>query len=176
MTETAPKTLELSEEEAGVLAAAGKRLAGSGSTGDFTNDSDSPPEKTVIRCDHLAHGRYRVKVTEAVGIVALPSLQLIVVPKIPFAHFQLPAQAITCAPTAGWSTGRCGGVTRTLGSGRHMVRHRPGAIASAWPGRRLRGAARGLALPARNGSGRRDGQRVLSGPRVVLVPVRRVRA
>jgi 5-methylcytosine-specific restriction enzyme subunit McrC len=89
MTETAPRALDLSEEEAAALAAAGKRLAGSREYwGRVVTDADSPAETTVIRCDRLAHGRHRVTVAEAVGIVALSSLQLIVEPKIPPAHFR----------------------------------------------------------------------------------------
>ena len=87
MTETAPRVLDLSEDEANALTAAGKRLAGSGEYWRHVTDSDSPAERTVIRCDRLAPGRYRVVVTEAVGIVALPSLQLFVEAKIPPAHF-----------------------------------------------------------------------------------------
>src|SRR5689334_11321815 len=87
--ETAPQVLGLSEEEADALAAAGKRLAGSGEYwGHAVTDANGPTERTVIRCDRLAHGRYRVIVAEAVGIVALPSLTLIVEPKIPLTHFR----------------------------------------------------------------------------------------
>jgi hypothetical protein len=89
MTETAPRVLDLSEDDAHALAAAGKRLAGSGEYwGNVGTDGNYPAETTVIRCDRLAHGRYRVTVAEAVGIVALSSLQLIVEPKIPPAHFR----------------------------------------------------------------------------------------
>src|SRR5450755_2637184 len=89
VTESAPRVLDLSEEEVGALAAAGKRLAGSGEYwGRVVSDVDSPAGRSVIRCDRVAHGRYRVTVTEAVGIVALSSLQLIVEPKIPPAHFR----------------------------------------------------------------------------------------
>jgi hypothetical protein len=89
LTETAPRVLDLSEEEADALAAAGKRLAGSAEYwGRAVSDTTDGPERTVIRCNRLANGRYRVTVAEAVGIVALPSLQLIVQPKIPLAHFR----------------------------------------------------------------------------------------
>jgi hypothetical protein len=87
--ETAPRVLDLSEEEADALAAAGKRLAGSAEYwGHAVTGANGPTERTVIRCDRLAQGRYRVTVTEAVGIVALPSLTLIVEPKIPLVHFR----------------------------------------------------------------------------------------
>ena len=89
VTETAPRVLDLSEEEADAFAAAGKRLAGSEEYwGRAVTDANGPFERTVIRCDRLAHGRYRVTVAEAVGIVVLPSLTLIVEPKIPLAHFR----------------------------------------------------------------------------------------
>jgi 5-methylcytosine-specific restriction enzyme subunit McrC len=89
VTETTPRVLDLSEEDADALAAAGKRLAGAGAYwGHVVADADNPAETTVIRCDRLTHGRYRVTVAEAVGIVALSSLQLVVEPKIPPAHFR----------------------------------------------------------------------------------------
>src|SRR6185437_16196508 len=88
LTETAPRVLDLSEDEANVVVAAGRRLAGSGEFwGGRVAEGDSPAERTVIRADRLSPGRYRVTVAEAVGIVALPTLQLIVAPKIPPAHF-----------------------------------------------------------------------------------------
>jgi len=88
LTETVPRELDLSEAEAGALAAAGKRLAGSREFWRQTGlDADSA-ERSVIRCDRVARGRYRVTVREAVGIVALSSLQLVVEPKIPAAHFR----------------------------------------------------------------------------------------
>lgn len=87
VTETAPRVLDLSEDEAIALTAAGKRLAGSGEYWGQVTDSVGSADRTVIRCDRLAPGQYRVVVTEAVGIVALPSLQLVVGAKIPPAHF-----------------------------------------------------------------------------------------
>lgn len=87
LTETAPRVLDLSEDEANVVVAAGRRLAGSGEFWGRVAEGDSPAERTVIRADRLSPGRYRVTVVEAVGIVALPTLQLIVAPKIPPAHF-----------------------------------------------------------------------------------------
>jgi hypothetical protein len=54
----------------------------------------------VIRCDRIARGRYRVTVREAVGIVALPSLQLVVEPKIPAPTLPVPAAAVTGVPAA----------------------------------------------------------------------------
>lgn len=89
VTETEPRVLDLSEEEADALTAAGKRLAGSGVYwGHAVTGDHGRTETTVIRCDRLAHGQYRVRVAEAVGIVASSSLQLIVEPKIPSAHFR----------------------------------------------------------------------------------------
>jgi len=52
------------------------------------------------RCDRVARGRYRVTVREAVGIVALPSLQLVVEPKIPAPTLPVPAAAVTGVPAA----------------------------------------------------------------------------
>jgi hypothetical protein len=71
-----------------VLAAAGKRLAGSREFWRHTGHDADSPERSVIRCDRVARGRYSVTVREAVGIVALPSLQLVVEPKIPAPRFR----------------------------------------------------------------------------------------
>jgi 5-methylcytosine-specific restriction enzyme subunit McrC len=97
--ESAPRVLDLSEEEADALAAAGKRLAGSGEYwGRAASDMSDRAETTVIRCDRVANSRYRVTVAEAVGIVALPSLQVIVEPKIPLAHFRYLLQQSAAFP------------------------------------------------------------------------------
>jgi 5-methylcytosine-specific restriction enzyme subunit McrC len=98
ITETAPRVLELSEEEADALAAAGKRLVGTGKYWGHVSDSNSPAERTVIRCDRVARNQHRVTVTEAVGIIALPSLQLIVQPKIPAVHFRYLMQQSSAFP------------------------------------------------------------------------------
>jgi hypothetical protein len=99
VTETAPRVLDLSEDEVGALAAAGKRLAGSGLYWrHLTASPESPAERSVIRCDRIAHGRYHVTVNEAVGIVVLPDLQLIVEPKIPPAHFRYLLQRSPAIP------------------------------------------------------------------------------
>ena len=40
----------------------------------------------MIRCERKAHGRYEVRVAEAIGAVAAGNLQLLVEPKIPLSH------------------------------------------------------------------------------------------
>jgi hypothetical protein len=87
LTQTVPRVLDLSEGEANAVATAGKRLAGSGEYWGNVTDGDNTMERSVIRCDRLALNRYRVTVTEAVGIVALPSVELIIRPKIAYSHF-----------------------------------------------------------------------------------------
>jgi hypothetical protein len=89
LVESVPRELDLSEQEAGALAAAGKRLAGSREYWrQAGTDADDLAERSVIRCERWAHGRFCVTVREATGIVALPSVQLVVEPKIPSDHFR----------------------------------------------------------------------------------------
>jgi hypothetical protein len=101
IVETVQRVLELSEDEADALTAVGKRLASTKTFWrDARDDTDSPPA-TVIRCERIAHQQYRVTVAEAVGIVALPSMQLIVEPKIPPAHFRFLLERSSAFPRLG---------------------------------------------------------------------------
>jgi hypothetical protein len=91
LVESVATVIELTEGEATTLRALGKRLAGSKSfwTDDRRPDDEhqTQPDRSVIRCSRVQPGAYQVVVSEAVGIVALPDLQLVVRPKIPLAHF-----------------------------------------------------------------------------------------
>ncbi len=91
LTESRPQRLELSESEAAALRGLGQRLVGSktywGSPEPPREDDDPADQRTVIRCQYVEAGLYDVVVSNAVGIVALPDLQLVVTPKIRFEHF-----------------------------------------------------------------------------------------
>ena len=85
VTESKTTTLALSEEEAERLRRLGRKLASS-STYWGSAREEQPRHKTVIRCERKAHGRYEVRVAEAIGAVAAGNLQLLVEPKIPLSH------------------------------------------------------------------------------------------
>lgn len=82
LVESQASELTLSQEEASLLAAVGRRLAS-----DRTWFGERPPEeRTVIRCTPGSSGRWLVRVQDAVGVVSLGDLQIVVRPKIATPH------------------------------------------------------------------------------------------
>lgn len=99
--ETFPSLIELSDEEADALVAIGRRLVGTAAFwgAEDSDDTESESsERTVIRCVRVAGNTFRVTVAEAVGIVAMPALQLVVQPKIPLSHFRFLLEHTTAFP------------------------------------------------------------------------------
>jgi hypothetical protein len=92
LVESKSHPLDLTEIQAASLRSVGRQLASSKSFwGDDEAgqpDDDAQVERTVVRCALVKDSIYEVTVNEAVGIIALPDLQLIVEPKIPVDHFQ----------------------------------------------------------------------------------------
>jgi McrBC 5-methylcytosine restriction system component len=93
LVESKSHLLEMTEIQAASVRSIGTRLASSKS---FWGDDDveepvdrevAKGERTVVRCTHVKDSIYEVAVNEAVGIIALPELQLIVEPKVPLDHF-----------------------------------------------------------------------------------------
>lgn len=83
LTESRPKTLDLSVETAQALVRVGRTLA---STKRWWGD-DAPPEtRSAVWCVPVASGGWRVTVANAVGLIAVGGLQLVVEPKIPPDH------------------------------------------------------------------------------------------
>src|SRR5689334_20157539 len=85
LTESTPQMLDLTPAEAQQLTAMGRALA-SDSTWWGNNDDDEGPIRTVIRCERLASTKYKIVVSDAIGVIGLGSLQLVVQPKIPLHH------------------------------------------------------------------------------------------
>jgi hypothetical protein len=84
LVESTWKTLALSEAQGEALRGAGRSLAkGTGRYGEPLED----PKASLIRVESLGGGEARIKVVDAVGMVAVEGLQLTVVPKIPQSHF-----------------------------------------------------------------------------------------
>ena len=97
--ESQPRVVELTVEQADVLQKLGVELKGSVA---FYRDADidsfgeevvgesgveEQSESSVITCTHIRDNKYRVKVANAVGAVALPGASLHIEPKIHISHF-----------------------------------------------------------------------------------------
>lgn len=84
IVESVPSEIALDESQAVALNDLGRRLA---SQKVWWGEEGDSKEQSVIRCSPLGMGSWRVRVADAVGVVAVPGLQVVVQPKIPMAHF-----------------------------------------------------------------------------------------
>ena len=73
----------MTHEEARELQELGQRLASKKS---WWGTDEPPEDTTVVRCVPHGRGQWSVRVSDAVGIVAIPSLQIVIEPKIPISH------------------------------------------------------------------------------------------
>jgi 5-methylcytosine-specific restriction endonuclease McrBC regulatory subunit McrC len=98
IVESREKTLALTDEQVDALRLLGRQLRGQaefyrspndedGETVEDSNDPDEQLDRSVIRCTSDGHGKYKVRVANAIGAVALPGATLHVLPKIPVEHF-----------------------------------------------------------------------------------------
>jgi 5-methylcytosine-specific restriction enzyme subunit McrC len=93
LVESRSHLLDLTDSQAASLRSIGRQLASSKSfwgddeAEDPQDQDEAKAERTVVRCAPVKNRVYEVTVNEAVGIIALPGLQLIVEPKIPLGHF-----------------------------------------------------------------------------------------
>jgi 5-methylcytosine-specific restriction enzyme subunit McrC len=102
IVESSPKILELTENQATMLQSLGRELRGQREfyiNDDDAQDSDDSDaedvpqrESSVITCQSMGDNRFRVRVANAIGAVALPGTTLHIVPKIPISHFAHLAQ------------------------------------------------------------------------------------
>jgi 5-methylcytosine-specific restriction enzyme subunit McrC len=83
LVESQDSLIELSDDEASALEAVGRSLA---SKRDWWGSAGDDKQASVVACRPAAPGRWHVRVSDAVGIIALPSLQLTIEPKIPTPH------------------------------------------------------------------------------------------
>ncbi len=91
LVESRPTELEISAEEAQALAALGQKLASDktwwGEVGEEDlEESGDDRRRSVIKVSPSGPGKWQVTVVDAVGVAALPELQLVVAPKIPISH------------------------------------------------------------------------------------------
>jgi len=84
LRESQPEVLPLTALEAAALQEAGRRLVGPAKP---WGDDDSDSTRTVVRCEPLINGQWRVTVDNAVGLIGLGhDTQLVVSAKIPSSH------------------------------------------------------------------------------------------
>jgi hypothetical protein len=81
--------LPLTDLEAAHLDALGKRLASHTTWWGETELDEEAPEKSVVRVRRTPDGKWIVRVVDAIGVVAIPGLQIVVEPKIPLDHLLL---------------------------------------------------------------------------------------
>ena len=88
VTESQSAVLTLTDDEAKGLIRSGRRLASDSSWWGVTDDEEGPErrQRSVIRCERDSGDRWRVRVSDAVGLVAVGDLLIEVQPKIPQAH------------------------------------------------------------------------------------------
>lgn len=82
LVESQSHRIRLSPSEATALQAAGRQLASNTTWGDDEPRSD----RTAIRCTPAGGDLWDVRVSDAIGVVAIDSVQLVVQPKIPLHH------------------------------------------------------------------------------------------
>lgn len=83
LVESRTQEVSMSHEEAKALQAAGKRLA---SDTPWWGTEELSVDRTVLQCTQCGPGRWKVRVSDAVGIIAVPGVQFLVEPKIPINH------------------------------------------------------------------------------------------
>ncbi len=86
LTESAASTpLTLTDSQADELLRIGPALASQKQWWGASDDADTP-NRSIVRCERRADGRYTVRVSDAIGTIGLGDLQLIIGPKIPLPH------------------------------------------------------------------------------------------
>lgn len=87
LTESNDGLLQLTESQAVALARLGRSLASRKAWwGEKAEDEETRRERTVIRCTPESTGVWRVRVADAVGVIAVEGSQIVVSPKIPAEH------------------------------------------------------------------------------------------
>jgi hypothetical protein len=88
LQESEERVLELDARDADELRSLGRRLASKkGWWGEEAGASERP-ERTVIRCDQLQGREWRLRIVDAIGLIAVGGLRICVQPKIPATHLR----------------------------------------------------------------------------------------
>ncbi len=87
LTESQRKVLTLTLGEASGLSVIGTRLASQKEWWGATDaDADVPEDRSIVRVQPVGPDQWAVRVSDAVGVIAIGDLQLVVAPKIPPDH------------------------------------------------------------------------------------------
>lgn len=78
--------VQLTTQQAQALETAGQELASKTTYWGTDTQTDEESQPTVIECKHVANSDWRVRIKDAVGLVAVGDVQIEVEPKIPQAH------------------------------------------------------------------------------------------
>lgn len=84
LVESRDSIVHLSVDEASSLQSVGKQLAGAKKW--WRDEGESARDHSVVRCSPLGEGRWQIRVSDAIGVIGLPGLQVAVEPKIPTRH------------------------------------------------------------------------------------------
>lgn len=85
LKESREESVTLTDAEAASLRSIGERLA-SQKQWWGSEDIEPPSSRTVVRCQAVTGSEYRIRVSDAVGVIGLEHTQLIVEPKIALSH------------------------------------------------------------------------------------------
>jgi hypothetical protein len=87
VTESQRKILALTASEASGLSAIGTRLASQKEWWGATDaDGEAAEDRSIVRVQPVGHDQWAVRVSDAVGVIAVGDLELVVAPKIPPDH------------------------------------------------------------------------------------------
>lgn len=78
--------VQLTASQADALTKAGQDLASKATYWGTDEESEYGSRKSVITCEHVASSDWRVRIKDAVGLVAVGDVQIEVMPKIPQSH------------------------------------------------------------------------------------------
>src|SRR5437764_496587 len=98
LTENVDYELELAPAEARALEDLGRQLRSNRAWwgAELFEDPNVSDRRSVIRCQRLREDRWRVRVVDAVGVIAINQLQLVIEPKIPLPHLIYLLEASSC--------------------------------------------------------------------------------
>ena len=86
LVESRDSIVSLSDDEAAHLESLGRQLAGSSEWWGAGAQEEPARSPSVTSCIALGDGKWRIRVSDAVGLIGLPSVQISIQPKIPVQH------------------------------------------------------------------------------------------
>lgn len=78
--------IDLTKDQAAKLNQMGRDLASDETWWGASGDTDKS-KRSVIRCQHDDGGKWKIRVSDAIGVITVEDLQIIIDPKISIDHF-----------------------------------------------------------------------------------------